>query len=358
MLLAIDQPFANHNGGQIRFGPDGFLYIATGDGGGGGDPFDNAQDPGNLLGKLLRIDVDSGTPYAIPPSNPFVGVSGAQEEIWAYGLRNPWRFTFDGETGDLFTADVGQNEIEEVNLQPAASLGGENYGWRRMEGTQCFDPPVNCDDGSLTLPILEYPHFDQTGFLGCAIIGGFRYRGTRFPLLHGLYFFGDQCSGTIGIGVEGAGSWTLAEILDSSLAITTFGEDEAGEQYLADGSGDVWEIVDDRPFCELQMSQASYVEGEVVTVSVRCLVNESTTDATVRLRVGLLLPDDSQQLLVDEGQAGDFSIAAGTDTDLGPFPLHTVGPGTPLGQYTLACELIDPQTLDRLTALVAHFEIL
>jgi glucose/arabinose dehydrogenase len=238
LLLTIPQPFANHNGGQLEFGPDGYLYIATGDGGSGGDPGNRAQNLGDLLGKILRIDVDGGAPYIVPATNPFVGVPGARGEIWAYGLRNPWRFSFDRLTGDVFIADVGQSSREEVNFQPALSPGGENYGWRRMEGTTCFNPASGCNDGSLTLPIIEYDHV-----LGCSVTGGYRYRGTRYPLLHGTYFYGDFCAGRIWGAAQGAdGRWTSQELLDSSLLISTFGQDEAGDIYVAHHGGDVYRI--------------------------------------------------------------------------------------------------------------------
>lgn len=184
VLLTVTQPFTNHKGGQLAFGPDGFLYIALGDGGSGGDPGNRAQDLTTLLGKILRLDVDGAFPYAIPATNPFRTTQGARPEIWALGLRNPWRFSFDRQTGDLFIADVGQSAREEVNFQPAASAGGENYGWRRMEGTLCFDPSSGCNDESLTLPILEYDHS-----LGCSITGGYRYRGGRFPQFAGRFVY-------------------------------------------------------------------------------------------------------------------------------------------------------------------------
>ena len=232
ILLTIPQPFSNHNGGQLAFGPDGFLYVGMGDGGGGGDPGNRAQNLGELLGKILRIDVDGASPYAIPATNPFRNTSGARPEIWAYGLRNPWRFSFNRRTGDLFIADVGQNHIEEVNFQSAASAGGENYGWRRMEGTLCYDPSSECNDGTLTLPILEYDHSQ-----GCSITGGYRYRGARFPQLVGRYFYGDFCSGRIWGATESDQAWSSTALTDTPPYITSFGEDEGGELYVVHYGG-------------------------------------------------------------------------------------------------------------------------
>jgi hypothetical protein len=230
VLLTIAQPFANHNGGQLNFGPDGHLYIGMGDGGSGGDPFNNAQDLGSLLGKMLRIDVDATLPYAIPGDNPFVTTPGARPEIWALGLRNPWRFSFDRLTGDLFIADVGENAWEEIDFQPAASAGGENYGWRRMEGAHCFNPATDCNDGTLKLPIIEYPH----GGGDCSITGGYRYRGANSPGLVGLYLYADFCTGKIrGATEESPGVWSSELVNDTGLQLTAFGEDEAGEVYVA-----------------------------------------------------------------------------------------------------------------------------
>jgi glucose/arabinose dehydrogenase len=241
-LLTIPQPFANHNGGQLQFGPDGYLYIGMGDGGSGGDPLDNAQNLGTLLGKMLRIDIDGGFPYAIPGDNPFMGTAGARSEIWTLGLRNPWRFSFDRGTGDLFIGDVGQNSWEEVNYQAAGSPGGENYGWRLMEGNHCFNPPSNCNTGALTPPIIEYAHGTGNS-LGCSITGGYRYRGTRNPALSGIYFYADLCTGLIsGASQQVSGGWTTTGLLDTSLVISTFGEDEAGEIYVAHYSPSVGAI--------------------------------------------------------------------------------------------------------------------
>ena len=238
VVLAVPHPTeGNHNGGQIRFGPDGFLYIATGDGGSGGDPPNNAQTLSRLLGKMLRIDVDSDMPYAIPPTNPFLKTAGARGEIWSFGLRNPWRFTFDRDTGDLFIADVGQGLWEEIDFEPA-STAGRNYGWRRMEGTHCFNPSSNCNAGSLVLPIVEYPHT-----LGCSVTGGFRSRGGQLAAHAGTYFFADYCSGRIwGATANGDGSWTAVQLLDTSLNISTFGEDAAGTLYVGNHGGGLYRI--------------------------------------------------------------------------------------------------------------------
>lgn len=243
ILLTISHSeFANHNGGELQFGPDGYLYIGVGDGGSGGDPHNHAQDLTQLLGKLLRIDVDR-PPYAVPPSNPFASRAGARGEIWAYGLRNPWRFSFDRDTGDLWIADVGQDRYEEVDLQPATSAGGEDYGWRLMEGLHCFNPSTNCPTAGLTTPILEYNHN-----VGCSITGGYRYRGARFPRLRGIYFYGDYCSGTIWGATQTNGAWSSRAMLPTSFAITSFGEDVNGELYLVDYNGGVlYQVVDLSP---------------------------------------------------------------------------------------------------------------
>lgn len=241
LIIRIEQPFGNHNGGQLQFGPDGFLYIGMGDGGAAGDPGNRAQDLTNLLGKILRIDVDGGDPYAVPPDNPFLGTPAARPEIWSYGLRNPWRFTFDRGTGAMFIGDVGQNALEEINFEPAGE-GGRNYGWRRMEASRCFDPANNCNDGTLILPILEYGRSD-----GCSVTGGYRYRGSGFPSINGRYFYGDFCSGKIWMATLGGnGQWSSSVVLQPNAQITSFGEDERGELYVVSHGGTIFRITAER----------------------------------------------------------------------------------------------------------------
>ena len=240
IILQQSQPFQNHNGGRLAFGPDGYLYLGFGDGGSGGDPQNNGQALATWLGKILRIDTESGaSPYAVPRSNPFVSSSTAKPEIWAYGLRNPWRFSFDRETGDLWIADVGQSRAEEINFQPASSPGGENYGWRLMEGLSCYNPANNCNRSGLTLPILEYTR--ERGDI--SVTGGYVYRGPRWASLRGTYVYGDYASGRIwGIRREGT-AFNNRLLIDTSLTISSFGEDEDGEIYVAAyGSGELYRI--------------------------------------------------------------------------------------------------------------------
>jgi glucose/arabinose dehydrogenase len=244
VLLLIPQPFANHNGGQLAFGPDGYLYIGMGDGGSGGDPFGNGQNTHALLGKILRIDVDgasaSGRAYAIPRDNPFasggIRPGAGAPEVWAYGLRNPWRFSFDAANGDLYIGDVGQGSWEEIDRQRAGSRGGENYGWNAMEGDHCYRS--GCDSGRYVKPIAEYGH-DQ----GCAVIGGYVYRGTQQPILRGAYVFSDNCSGFLWTLQFDAGRLAPKVVLDSGESISSFGVGDNGEIYAADLGGGISRLV-------------------------------------------------------------------------------------------------------------------
>jgi len=224
----------NHNGGALRFGPDGYLYIGTGDGGASGDRFGNSQNGGSLLAKILRIDVDGGSLYGIPKDNPFISRAGFRPEIWAWGLRNPWRMAFDRKTGDLYIADVGQDLWEEVDFQPAGSPGGVNYGWNQWEGTHCYPPGAACDPAGFTPPVAEYGHSGN----GCSITGGAIYRGAAQPALNGAYFFGDYCTGKLwALSRDARGAWLTTPLITAGIAISAFGEDEAGEVYVADLNG-------------------------------------------------------------------------------------------------------------------------
>jgi glucose/arabinose dehydrogenase len=233
-LVLVNQPFPNHKAGQLAFGADGFLYFGLGDGGSGGDPFGNGQNLQTLLGKMLRIDVDNGAPYAIPPDNPFVA-GGGLPEIWAYGLRNPWRFSFDRVTGRLFCADVGQDLFEEVDILQS----GGNFGWNIMEGLHCFNPSTGCNMNGLVLPIAEYGHSE-----GDAVIGGYVYRGVVIPELVGKYLFSDFETGTIWALTEGPpGTWTRSTLVSTARHVSSFGQDQAGELYVVDYSGSVLKLV-------------------------------------------------------------------------------------------------------------------
>ncbi|MEW6683412.1 MAG: PQQ-dependent sugar dehydrogenase [Nitrospirota bacterium] len=229
----------NHNGGMLAFGTDGKLYIGTGDGGGGGDPDENGQNPNTLLGKLLRLDVDAGDPYAIPPDNPFVGTPGARGEIWALGLRNPWRWAFDRTAGRLYIADVGQSAWEEVNVV-SATTAGANYGWDIMEGFHCYEPSSGCDQSGLTLPVIEYGHAE-----GCSITGGFVYRGAAIPSLQGTYFYADYCDGWVRSFryANGAATEQREWAFGSLGSILSFGEGADGELYILSANGTVYQII-------------------------------------------------------------------------------------------------------------------
>ncbi len=227
VILEVEQPYSNHNGGQIEFGPDGYLYVALGDGGLASDPMGNGQNTGTLLGSILRLDVSGVSPdagYAIPLDNPFVGVSGARGEIWAYGLRNPWRFSFDSEIGLMWAADVGQNSYEEIDV---VKRGG-NYGWNIMEGLHCFSPSQGCDTAGLEMPVAEYGRSE-----GCSVTGGHVYRGSDLPGLVGAYVYADFCTGRIwGISYDGETATEPQLLVDSDLAITSFGRGLDGSLYV------------------------------------------------------------------------------------------------------------------------------
>ncbi len=277
-VLTFDQPFSNHNGGWIGFGPnDGYLYISAGDGGSGNDPGNRAQNTTLLLGKMLRIDIDGDdfpndpdANYAIPASNPFAGGGGAGE-VWAYGLRNPWRSSFDRATGDLWIADVGQNNYEEIDFEPAGSAGGNNYGWRCMEGFHCTGlTGCTCNDAGLVLPIHEYTHSQ-----GCSVTGGSVYRGAAIPHLRGTYFFGDYCTAKLwSFRYDGSSKTEFADRTAelapgggvSINSVASFGEDANGEIYICDLGGEVFRAI---PRCRVDLNG----DGAADTLDVLAYLN-------------------------------------------------------------------------------------
>ncbi|MDH4366777.1 MAG: PQQ-dependent sugar dehydrogenase [Dehalococcoidia bacterium] len=238
VIMEVAQPYSNHNGGQLAFGPDGYIYIGLGDGGSGGDPLGNGQNLSTLLGSILRIDVSGlSAPgdYEIPADNPFVGIEGARPEIWAYGLRNPWRFSFDSETGLLWAGDVGQNLWEEIDIISK----GANYGWNIMEGFHCYSPSTDCNQSGLTLPVVEYGRSQ-----GCSVTGGYVYRGAQIASLQGHYIYGDYCSGNIwALAYDGSAVTENKLLVDSSLSITSFGVDVTGNLYILDRQGGIYTLV-------------------------------------------------------------------------------------------------------------------
>lgn len=243
VILTQPQPFPNHNGGQVAFGPDGYLYIGLGDGGSGGDPGDRAQNLKTWLGKILRIDVDHGDPYTTPADNPFVGDKDAKQEIWAYGLRNPWRFSFDAKTHDMYIGDVGQGLYEEINFQASSTKSGQNYGWRCYEGVHEFNTQ-GCQDAShYVMPVAEYAHSKDPP--RCSVTGGYVYRGTKEPALVAKYFYADYCSGEIWYTKPSTDPWQSTLSIDTDSAISTFGQGGDGELYFADlKAGKLYHITD------------------------------------------------------------------------------------------------------------------
>jgi glucose/arabinose dehydrogenase len=319
VILEFDQPFNNHNGGHLVFGPDGYLYIGTGDGGSGGDPQGNAQNLGSLLGKILRIDVHSGSPYVSPPDNPFAHENDARPEIWAFGLRNPWRFSFDRVTGHLFAADVGQSSWEEVNI-----IGrGGNYGWNIREGNHCYPGTVtSCRLGGLVAPIHEYGRGD-----GGSVTGGHLYRGqsTTSPLW-GSYLFGDYLSGTVwALSRDPAGQWTRREILQSGRRISSFGEDENGELYLVGHGGTVEQIRFPSRLTLAQAADGPTAQGQLRTSLV--LVNQA--DHPVEAELRFYLPD---------GQAGVLNFEGHGDT---PATISVPARSSRVFETTPAQELVN-----------------
>jgi hypothetical protein len=356
-LLVIPQPFANHNGGMIEFGPDGLLYIGTGDGGAGFDPDRRAQNPADLLGKILRIDVDpppgSPLPYATPPGNAFGGGHPGRDEVFALGLRNPWRFSFDRATGALRVGDVGQHEREEVDLVVA----GGNYGWPLLEGSQCLGlGEIPCTDPALIAPLVEYDHAGGR----CAVTGGYAYRGSAGTLDPGAYVFGDFCSGEIFL-LEG-GRATL--LLATGLLLSSFGEDEDGEIYAVDLRGAVHRLFNpDAPTLALGVPERVLGAGD--TLRVRLEVRTGAESVTADGYFGIVQPDGHTTAFVTSlgpplagrlaslaGDAHDFPalapglvIPAGTEAAIEDFFAYTLGDGERAGTYVIFAALVRPGAL-------------
>jgi len=354
ILLVIEHPSqANHQSGKLAFGPDGYLYASVGDGGGGGDPFMTGQNLAEFRGKILRLDVDGGTPYAIPPTNPFFGSSDStvHQEIWDYGLRNAWRYSFDRLTGDLLIADVGQNLWEEVDFEPAGSGGGRNYGWSVFEATHCFNPPTGCTLANHTPPVIEYHHDSAGGF---SITGGYVYRGTSLPALYGYYVYGDYVDGHIWAALPG--SWVPA-LVGQATAISAFGEDEDGELYICDlGAGTVGRLTPAAPTPPRMVNistRARVLTGE--DVAIGGFVIGGSTPKTVAITAtgpslaaqGIASPLANPQLTIV--RASDQAVIATNDNwpsdanaqqlqDTGFAPASTLEPGVlmtlPPGAYT------------------------
>jgi glucose/arabinose dehydrogenase len=325
IIITIAQPFDNHNGGQLAFGPrDGLLYVGMGDGGSGGDPGNRAQNPLELLGKILRLDVESGRPYTyvVPANNPFVGRTGFRPEIWALGLRNPWRFSFDRATADLYIGDVGQGLFEEVDFQAAGSAGGQNYGWKIMEGAHCFTTS-QCDETGLTLPVVEYDHS-----LGCSIIGGYVYRGGAFPRMQGLYFYGDFCSGRIWGLRQQNNAWQSTQLIDTSISISAFGEDEPGNLYVASyGTGQIYSVVDSGPVATPTPTPSPVV----VHFSSPSIV---TTEGAGGAQIGVTREGDTSVELFVDYATSDGTASSRTDYTAARGTLH-FAPGETLKTFTV-----------------------
>ena len=302
-ILAVSQPASNHNGGGIKFGPDGYLYIGLGDGGSGGDPWNNSQTPSTLLGKMLRIDIDAeGVPYGIPADNPFVGNDEVLDEIWAIGLRNPWRYSFDRLTGDLWIGDVGQNAFEEIDFQPTSSAGGENYGWRCYEGDDQFDSSPSCN-GDYTFPVHTLPHGFNSPY--CSVTGGVVYRGSNYPELYGKYLYGDFCDDDLlSIESDGDGGWTAEVLAEFSITYSTFGEDNEGEVYLANYfGGQIYQIT---------VNQCAGFSADVTVTNDVC---EGENDGSAELVVSGGAPPYTvePELALDQLAAGTYNLEVTDD---------------------------------------------
>lgn len=356
-LLVIEQPFPNHNGGMVEFGPDGFLYIGMGDGGSAFDPGNRAQDKTSLLGKILRIDIDRpespSVPYSSPPGNPFAGPDPGRDEIFALGLRNPWRFSFDRATGQLYVADVGQNLFEEIDL---VTVGG-NYGWRVFEGTHCTNKdPERCGESGFVSPIAEYGHTGNR----CSITGGYVYRGSASSLPNGAYVYGDFCSGEIFMLKDGV----QTVLLDTELAVASFGEDEAGEIYVVNLAGTVHRIANpDAPVLTLSLNQTAFRAGG--TLRVRFGARNGLAAMAASFYFGIILPDGRTVIFLTSPSplagvvtnvasdartfpplVADVVVPAGLDLTVEDFVVFTFARSEPPGTYRVFAALGRPGAFD------------
>jgi len=362
VLFAEPDRFDNHNGGNLNFGPDGLLYIGMGDGGSAGDPDNHAQTLDTLLGKMLRIDVNSGSPYSIPTTNPFRTVAGARPEIWALGLRNPWRWSFDRQTGDLFIGDVGQGTWEEIDRLPRGAPGGANFQWSCLEGTHPFSTSRSCTTGTATAPIFEYTH---SGLGDCSVTGGYLYRGSAIPSLVGQYVYGDYCSGRIWVLTPSGSTWSSSLLLDTQLNVASFAEDRSGELYAIDiTGGTVYRINDGaaptptptRTAVPAATSTFTPTPTRTATpVPGTATPSPTSTPTTGGAGTGTATFDDrpgQNQLLNGEYPAGAINWGTGQWYHSGPYDAFTtksvsfVGNGATSGTF----QFITPRRLVRLDA--------
>jgi glucose/arabinose dehydrogenase len=312
VLLTIPHPgHSNHNGGTLAFGQDGYLYWSIGDGGGPGDPNNNGQNREKYLGKILRLDVDAVSPY-IPASNPFFSTTNPniKKEIWAYGLRNPWRFSFDRLTHDLYIGDVGQSVWEEVNFQLAGSAGGENYGWRVMEANRCNNPDSGCNTTGKVRPVAQYSHGDGR----CSVTGGYVYRGVNFPSLYGHYLYGDFCTGRLfTLYRNSTGGWDPVKSVDTPYSISTFGEDEQGELYLADyATGKIYNIGYQEPGPQLiTPEQESFINNQLPTFEWQAISSADHYEIVIASDQGFTSIIDSQDDVIGASFIPNVSLLEG-----------------------------------------------
>lgn len=337
VLLQADQPYWNHNGGCLKFGPDGYLYIGLGDGGSGGDPLKNGQNRLTFLGKILRIDVDNGDPYAIPADNPFANDDFTLDEIWALGMRNPWRFSFDRITGDLWIGDVGQDDWEEIDFQPASSTGGQNYGWRCYEGLHPFNTGGCAAASEMTSPVAEYQNSNQQG---CSVTGGMVYRGCDFPGLYGRYLFADYCTGKIwSVIPNGNGGWTTTELanLDNNQFVS-FGENDQGELFLAAlGAGTIYRITSTSAYAFLQATPST-CEGSgdgAIAITIPGTGDEPlaatwSDGSTDKNRTGLASGSYTVTMTLGNGCSLTQSIEVGVAFPMVNWPVVTLDSGNVL----------------------------